>query len=144
MSGEIIYEKKYPCIDPVKKMEQIDQKLSKEPKKVIPPYQKMLRKIQVDTTYVLMPERIKASEEFIRTAIEVSKLYELDTRIERHLDHISVYYSFDCGGCLRDINRVFGMADQASFFRDVHGRDITVSLDFFTHATFRNGKIMFP
>ena len=91
-----------------------------------------------------MPERIKVCEDFIRAAIGVSELYELDTKIERHFDHISVDYSFNCCGGLRDINRVIGMADQSSFFKDIFGWDITISLDFFTHAVVRNGRVVAP
>lgn len=83
-------------------------------------------------------------EEFIQAAIEVSELYEWDTKIKRHVDHISVDYSFNCCGGMRDTNRVFGMVDQFSFFKDIFGWDITVSIDFYTHAVVRNGRVVVP
>ena len=141
MSVEIIYEKKYPRIDPMEEMKQIELEMADEPEEPTPSFEEIMQK---NTTYVLMPERIKASEDFIRAAIEVSELYELDTKIERHFDHISVDYSFNCCGGLRDINRVIGMADQSSFFKDIFGWDITISLDFFTHAVVRNGRVVAP
>ena len=144
MSVEIIYEKKYPRIDPMEEMKQIEMEMADEPEKPTPSFDEIMQKIQENTTYVLMPERIKASEDFIRAAIEVSELYELDTKIERHFDHISVDYSFNCCGGLRDINKVIGMADQSSFFKDILGWDITISLDFFTHAVVRNGRVVAP
>ncbi len=144
MSVEIIYEKKYPRIDPMEEMKQIEMEMADEPEEPTPSFDEIMQKIQENTTYVLMPERIKASEDFIRTAIEVSELYELDTKIERHFDHISVDYSFNCCGGLRDINKVIGMADQSSFFKDILGWDITISLDFFTHAVVRNGRVVAP
>lgn len=144
MSAEIIYEKKYPRIDMIEELMQIDAETMDESVEPTPTFEEMIQKIQSNTTYVLMPERIKASEKFIQTAIEVSELYELDTKIERHFDRISVTYSFDCCGGLCYINRVFGMADQFSFFKDIYGRDITISLDFFTHASLRNGRIVTP
>lgn len=70
--------------------------------------------------------------------------YELDTRIERHTDHISVNYSFNCCGGMRHMNRIFGMADQFSFFKDVDGWDITISMDYFTHTVIHNGRIIAP
>ena len=118
--------------------------MADEPEEPTPSFDEIMQKIQENTTYVLMPERIKASEDFIRAAIEVSELYELDTKIERHFDHISVDYSFNCCGGLRDINKVIGMADQSSFFKDILGWDITISLDFFTHAVVRNGRVVAP
>jgi len=144
MNKEIIYEKKYPRIDPMEELKNCTQEIDDEPKGPIPTFEEIMQKIQANTTYVLMPERIKDSEEFIRTAIEISKLYELDTRIERRFDHISVTYSFDCCGGLRYINQVFKMADQFSFFTNINGRDITISLDYFTHASVRNGRIVSP
>lgn len=144
MSVEIVYEKKYPRIDPMEEMKQTELDMADEPKEPTPSFEEIMQKIQENTTYVLMPERIKASEDFIRVAIEVSELYELDTKIERHFDHISVDYSFNCCGGLRDINRVIGMADQSSFFKDIIGWDITISLDFFTHAVVRNGRVVAP
>lgn len=74
----------------------------------------------------------------------LSELYELDTKIECHLNHISVNYSFNCCGGMRDINRVFGRADPFSFFKDIYGWDITVSLDFYTHAVVRNDRAVAP
>lgn len=144
MSKEIIYEKKYPRIDLMEVMKQIEPEKVDEPKEPTPSFEEIMQKIAVNTTHVLMPERIKASEEFIRLAKEVSELYELDTRIERHFDHISVTYSFDCGGGMSYLNQVFGMADQFSFFTNIHGRDITISLDYFTHAVLRNGRVVSP
>lgn len=142
MSVEIIYEKKYPRIDPMEEMKQIELEMADEPKEATPSFDEIMAKIQADTTYVLMPERIKASEKFIQTAIEVSELYELDTKIERHIDRIIVNYSFDSCGGMREINRVFGMADEFAFFKDIYGWDITVSLGFFTHAVVRNGRVV--
>ena len=144
MSVEIIYEKKYPRIDPMVEMKQIELEMADEPNEPTPSFDEIMAKIQADTTYVLMPERIKASEKFIQTAIEVSELYELDTKIERHIDRIIVTYSFDSCGGMRDINRVFGMADEFAFFKDIYGWDITVSLDFYTHAVVRNGRVVAP
>ena len=144
MSVEIVYEKKYPRIDPMEDMKQIELEMADEPKEPTPSFEEIMQKIQESTAYVLMHERIKASEDFIRAAIVVSEMHELDTKIERHLDHISVDYSFNCCGGLRDIKRVIGMADQPSFFKEIFGRNITISLDFFTHAVVRNGSVVAP
>lgn len=144
MDKGIIYEKKYPRIDPLVEMKSMVQGTDDEPTDPIPTFEEIMQKIQSDSTYVLMPKRVKACEKFIQTAIEVSELYELDTRIERRFDHVNVTYSFDCCGGLRYINRVFRMADQFSFFTNIHGRDITISFDYYTHATIRNGRIVSP
>lgn len=36
------------------------------------------------------------------------------------------------------------MADQFSFFKDIYGWDITVSIDFYTLAVVRNGRVIAP
>ena len=144
MSVEIIYEKTYPHIDFAEALKEADALEVEEVKEPPPSFNEVLKKIYANTAYILMPERIKACEDFIKVAIEVSETYEIDTRIERRLDHVSVDYSFDCGGGMHDIGKVFGMADQFSFFKDINGRDITISMDFFTHAVVRNGRIVNP
>lgn len=145
MSEEVIYEKKYPRIG---SMEELEQVLAldtvDEPEQPSPSFDEIMQKIYANTTYVVMPERTKAREEFVRAAIEIAERYELDTKITRHADHISVDYSFNCGGGMREINRVFAMADQFSFFKDIFGRDITVSMDFFSPAVVRNGRVVAP
>ena len=45
---------------------------------------------------------------------------------------------------MRDINPVFGMANQFAFIKDIYGWDITVSLDFYTHAVVRNSMVVNP
>lgn len=144
MLAEIIYEKKYPHIDLMAELAHAEAKESRETEMHMATFDEMMEKTYANTTYILIPERIESSKKFIQTAIEVSALYKLDIRIERHVDHISVDYSFHCGGGMREINRVFGMADQFSFFKDIFGRDITISMDYFTHAVVRNGRIVAP
>lgn len=36
------------------------------------------------------------------------------------------------------------MADEFALFKDIYGWDITVSLDFYTHAVVRNGRVVAP
>ena len=36
------------------------------------------------------------------------------------------------------------MADEFAFFKDIYGWDITVSLDFYTHAVVWNGRVVVP
>lgn len=144
MSIEIIYEKKYPRIDPIHEPKPATSEATDTPEQPMLTFHEMMEKICANTTYVLIPERIQSSKKFIHTAIQISEQYELDTRIERHASHISVNYSFPCGGGMRGINRVFGMADQFSFFKDIDGWDITISMDYFTHAVIRNGRMVAP
>jgi len=147
MEVEIIYEKKYPRIDLMEQYKEIEHELPGEPgesEETALSFDEMMQQIEANTIYVLMPERLTASEEFIRLAIEISELYELDARIERHFNRISVDYFFNCTGGMRYINKVFGMADEFAFFKNINGWDFTISLDFYTHAAIRNGRVVSP
>ena len=144
MSVEIIYEKKYPHFSLEEFQAQFSSEISEEREDSPRDYNELMKMLFDGTTYVLLPERIKSSEEFIKEAIEVSELYEFDTKIERHIDRICVRYSFDCGGGLKYINRILGMADQIAFDKNINNRDITILLDYFTHATIRNNRMVSP
>ena len=94
--------------------------------------------------YVLVPERAAKAKAFIHQAIAVSELYEIDVKITHHLSHISATYYFDCGGGMKYLLDVAKMADDVSFFTNIRGHDIAVSLDFFTHLEYRNGRQVRP
>ncbi len=134
MQAEVIFERKYQKIT-------LDTETAAALEKPCPAIHE---KRKADTLYLLIPERILSSRRFIRTAIEVSALYELDVKITRHVGHICASFSFDCGGGLRDIKRVFAMADEFAFFQGINGRDITICLDYYTHAVIRNGRVVAP
>ena len=51
-----------------------------------------MAEIYKDVIYVLMPERAEAADEFVRKAIEVSELYEMDIKIEKSTSQISATY----------------------------------------------------
>ena len=93
---------------------------------------------------ILIPERQRLAEKFIRTACEVSKLYRLDIKITQYSDHISVDYYFNAAGGLRYLREIVKYADEISFFANSMGYDIVMCLDFYTHAVFRNGHLMHP
>lgn len=97
-----------------------------------------------EDTLILLPERMQGSETFIKLAIEASELYELDTRITRKDDSIEVTYSFDCGGDMAFLIPVFRMADSISFFTGIYGFEITISLDYYTHAVYLREKLIHP
>ena len=144
MCSEIIYEKKYPHIFPSAELKCAKATVSGKPQLTIPPFSELLKRATEETAYILIPKRTNAGEKFIQIAIEVSELYQLDTIIERHDSHISVTYSFNCCGGMREIKHVLSMADDFAFFTGIHGRDITVCLDYFTHAVVCKGKIVAP
>ena len=92
-----------------------------------------------------MPERAEAANEFVRKAIEVSDLYEMDIKIEKRTSHISVTYYFDFGGGMKALTDIIGMADDLAFFgRKDKEYDLVLFLDFYTHTVYRNGHKVNP
>ena len=147
MSSETIYEKKFPKqempsfeeLDEVKVSTDVDENKERLS------FEQIMAEIYKDVIYVFMPERAKAADEFVRKAIEVSELYEMDIKIEKSASQISATYYFDFGGNMKHLTDIIGMADDIAFFgRKDKAYDIVMSLDFYTHATYRNGRQVNP
>ncbi len=132
MNGEVIYEKKYPRLD----LPEVEDDRERH----LPDAETFRKRLLENRVLVPLPQRRKSAQEFICTAIEVSQQYEFDTKIERHDSHIAVTYSFDCGGGIGGMGKLLGMADELSFFKDILGADITIGLDYYTHAVIRRRR----
>ena len=143
--GNIIYERRYPRED-AEGIEALSKTLDKETEETqqIPTFEEFLRQVYENQVCILIPERQRLAEKFIRTACEVSKLYRLDIKITQYSDHISVDYYFNAVGGLRYLREIVKYADEISFFANSMGYDIVMCLDFYTHAVFRNGHLMHP
>jgi len=142
INEEVIYEKKFPKwempsdeeLDKIKVGSEVDEEAESLT------FEQIMEKIYKDVVYVFMPERAEEANKFIRKVIEVSELYEMDIKIEKRPSHISATYYFDFGGGMKHLTDVVGMADDIAFFgRKDKAYDIVMSLDFYTHAVFRNG-----
>lgn len=143
--GNIIYEKRYPR-ENAEGIEALSKTLDKETEETqqIPTFEEFLRQVYENQVCILIPERQRLAEKFIRTACEVSKLYRLDIKITQYSDHISVDYYFNAAGGLRYLREIVKYADEISFFANSMGYDTVMCLDFYTHAVFRNGHLMHP
>ena len=108
-------------------------------------FEQIIEKVYEGVEYVLMPERAEAAKAFVRKAIEISDLYEMDIKIEKRTSHISATYYFNYGGNMKHLTNIIGMADDLAFFgRKDKAYDIVMSLDFYTHAVYRNGRQVEP
>ena len=138
---EVIYEKKFPKWEMPSEEELSECKVDTDKPKERLTFEQIMEQIYKDVTYVPMPERTEEAKAFIRKAIEVSELYEMDVKIERRTTHISVTYYFDFGGGMKALTDIIGMADDLAFFgRKDNEYDIVMSLDFYTHTVYRNGR----
>ena len=138
---EVIYEKKFPKWEMPSEEELSECKVDTDKPKERLTFEQIMEQIYKDVTYVPMPERTEEAKAFLRKAIEVSELYEMDVKIERRTTHISVTYYFDFGGGMKALTDIIGMADDLAFFgRKDNEYDIVMSLDFYTHTVYRNGR----
>ena len=143
MIEEVIYEKKFPKWEMPTDEELDEIKTNEEVEHLI--HEQIIDRIYKDVVYVLMPERTEEAKAFVRKAIEVSNLYEMDIKIEKRTSHISATYYFDFGGGMKYLTDIIGMADDIAFFgRKDKAYDVVMSLDFYTHAVCRNGLQVSP
>lgn len=143
---EVIYEKSYPRED----IEELRAILSKEEdaqehehnKRMT--FDEIIDEIYEGVEYEPLPERAKSAELFVKTAIEISETYELDVKITRRHSHISVDYCFDSSGSMGFLKYIIRFADDISFFANIKGYDIVMSIDHYTHAEIRHGRRIHP
>lgn len=134
--GRIIYEKRYP-------QENLEALIAAETggeQAAAKSFDEIVREVYGNRVCVPIPERAKAARAFVLTARCVSELYELDVTITEHTDHISAEYYFNSSGGLRYLREVVKHADDISFFTNVHGYDIVMCLDFYTHTVFHRRR----
>lgn len=145
---ETIYECKYPHKTEEEEKAELEKWAKEHPEAArqgpLQPFSEFYADMVSKLTYILLPDRVARSEEFIKLAIGASETYEIDTKITRQDSHISVAYSFDCGGEMDYLMPVLGMADTISFFTELDGFDITIVLDYYTHAVYLGGRLLHP
>lgn len=138
---KIIYERHYPKeelpgFDPPETNE-----LTEEEHKAAAEF---FRELELSRVRVLLPERALGAVYFKKAAIGVSELYELDLKLVERDSHISATLSFDCGGSMSALHPLLALGDDYSFFKDIFDRDITICVDYYTHAEFRKGRKKAP
>lgn len=146
----VIYEKHYPhptLEEELKELEELQRELEKDPDyKPVPikTFEEFYKDMMNNRTMILIPEKMEKAGEFIKLAIEVSEMYELDTKITERDSYIKVDYSFDSAGDMAFLIPVFRRADSISFFTGINGFDITISLDYYTHAVYHKDRLVHP
>lgn len=138
--AKTLYKKRYPKKENAELFFSFERK--DKLKKIS--FEDIMQELFQDTVYVCIPERKENAKRFIQTAIEVSNTYEIDIKIEEHLSHLTVYYYFDCSGCMGFLKRVVAYADDLAFFSHIEGYDIVMAIDYYTHAVYRRGRRMNP
>lgn len=143
---EIIYEKTYPREDIAELhaalSEEVDDQDREEKKRMT--FEEIIEEIYDGVEYEPLPERAKSAEIFVELAKRISEIYELDVKITRRHSHISVDYCFNSSGCMGFLKHIMRFADNISFFANIKGYDIVMSIDHYTHAETRHGRRIRP
>lgn len=143
IESKVIYKRKFPQDEMV---ELDDEVLLSSPNEVKEhgSFDELMKQLYKDMVYVQLPGRQEKAKIFINQAIALSELYEMDIEIREHISHISVMYFFNCSACMKHLIEVIKEADDLAFFKDIDGFDIAMSLEFYTHAEYRNGRKIKP
>ena len=140
MKYEVLYKKEYAhdeaneCVSPAKPMTDEDRQNARD----------FIDRLCDSITTEPLPQREECVTYFVRAAIELSARCSLDIEIRKYENHISVDFSFDKGCVIRGQNRLFQMADEITIMPGLNGRDVVLTLDYFTHAIYRNGRQISP
>lgn len=126
---EVIYFKKYPS-----GKRQYEALMWGEPNPSEKRSDEFYRELAEGTGYVEIPGRAEKSQEFIDLAINISKSHRYDIVVRRLRHLVAVDLSFDAPAALSKLTGLIGMADEMSLFTKINDRDVTLALDFYTHA----------
>ena len=137
--SRIIYEKEYPRETPEEQTYELEGRKIPDIS-----FAEFMRRGYENRFSIPMPERENGAKAFIAAAKNVSALYQLDVKITEHIDHICADFYFNAGGSLRYMKEVLKLADDVSFFANVCGYEIIMSLDYYTHAVFVGGRQVYP
>ena len=137
--SHIIYEKEYPKETPEEQTYEPEGRRTPDIS-----FEEYMRRGYENRFSIPIPDRENGAKAFIAAAKDVSELYRLDVKITEHIDHISADICFNEGGCMRHFIEVIRLADDISFFSNVRGYDMMMSLDYYTHAVFVGGRQMYP
>ena len=139
--GEIIYKKQF-CREPIEEIEPEITNFTDSGH--APSFEEIMKEIYSCVSYLVLPQREKQAKAFIKAAIDLSNAYEVDIEIEEHFSHIAVNYFFNCSAAMGFLKKIIQMADDITFFDHIKGYDIILSLDYYTKAVFRNGRLIQP
>ena len=143
--GKIIYEKTFPKQDWLGETEQncVDAEHCAFPDKPVTAASILEWKAR-NTVYILIPGRQKAVRQFISTAIRLSEENQIDIKIVRNFECVTVSLMFEARPGMGYLKEVIRYADNINFFANVNGYEIIISLYCYTHAVYRHVIQLYP
>lgn len=90
-----------------------------------------------------IPERQKLAEHFVKTAIQISDEYEIDLTVTKCDELVSACFTVESGSYAEAMETLFVLADRY-FFTVCKDFQLMLSLDFYTHEVYRDGRKQAP
>lgn len=138
----ILFEKKFPHME----MEDYDRIYDEATKNAVESVTRdsvaMCKRVFESTVRVMMPERIENKDHFVDMAKELAEFYEIDTTVTEYEDRLAASFCVDCYNTFSGLKKIILFSDDISFQRD--GKTIILSVIYYTHSTYRNGRKIAP
>lgn len=99
-------------------------------------------KLITESVCVIMPERIKGRDYFIDLAKEIADAYLIDIVIKKYHNRVTATFSLDCEAEFSCLKPLIYLADEITFKNGIN--TVLISLDYYTHATYHNGRRVLP
>lgn len=103
---------------------------------------KYVRNLLENSVCVLIPERMEKRQYFIDLAKEIAEAYLIDIIIKERNNRITVTYTLDCDAGFICLKPIIQLADELTFQNGNNA--VLISLDYYTHVTYHQGKIVNP
>lgn len=149
--SEVIYEKHYPHKTVEERMREADEiraQIAEDEANgkadPMPSFEEFYKDMMENRELVPIPNREELAGSFVLLAIVIGEEYELDTTIRKSDSHVTVDFSFDCGGDMDFFLPLLRAADNITFFTGIRGYEITMTIEYYTHAVYRHGKRLYP
>ncbi len=108
------------------------------------PFDEFMEKMEKETSYEPISGREKYVDLFVKEAIRLIELHEVDAKITKDHTHIDVQLFLHCGMDLHGFNRLMMMADCFSVFDHVQGYPIVMHIEYYTQSICHKGKKVYP
>lgn len=141
--SEVLYHKTYPKPDDTEELA-ADEEIEEMPAGPRLTFDEMMEKIQKDTYYVLLPNKMRCADLFVKEAIRISEWYELDLKVTKYDFNIVAEFYLNCGVVLYEHQRLMLLADSFEIFNNIEGHDILLRLEYNTHAVIRRSRQIYP
>lgn len=138
----VLFEKKYPHM----RMEDYDRIYDEATKNAVDEAKRdsvaMCKRVFESTVRVTMPERVENIDHFVNMAKELAEFYEIDTTVTEYEDRLSASFCVDSYCTFSGLKKIILFSDDIGFTYD--GENIIISIIYYTHTTYRNGKKVTP